>query len=207
VPGRTHVSIGLRAHSGWSALVVVAESDGFIRVLDRSRIELADHSVPGFPQPFHAAEPLPLVQAHDLVERCIETSRRMAERALRAAADDLRRRKYEVSACGILARSDRPLPPLDRILASHAMIHAAEGEMFREALLRGAKHCGIAALMIPERSVSDLAEKTLHLPFSDIRERMTYLGRELGPPWREDQKLATLAGWVALHHGDRTTSR
>jgi hypothetical protein len=196
------VSIGLRAHSGWSALVVVAGSGGSVSVLDRRRIELADPRVPGFPQPFHAAEPLPLKQAEELVRRCIETSRRMAEDALRAAVDDLRKRKYVVAACGIVVGSGRPLPALASILASHALIHTAEGEMFREALLHAANRCSVAARTIRERGAYDLAAEALCIPVADIQERIAHLGRQLGPPWREDQKLATLAGWVALPHGD-----
>jgi hypothetical protein len=33
----------------------------------------------------------------------------------------------------------------------------------------------------------------------ELKGRLTELGRQLGPPWREDQKLATLVAWLALN--------
>jgi len=190
--------LGARAHSGWAVLVAVAESGGSIRVVDRRRIELADPAVPGFPQPYHAAEPLSLTDAEKLLERCLATSRRLAEQAFRAAVGELESSGYEVAACGVLARAGRPLPPLASILASHALIHTAEGEMFRDALRHGVDQCGLAAAALRERDAWDHAAGLLRFKAADLQRRIGELGRDLGPPWREDQKLATLGGWVAL---------
>jgi len=194
----TRAALGARAHSGWAILVAVAGSARFIRVLDRRRISLADPAVPGFPQPYHAAEPLPLQQAEQLVRRCVEASGRLAEQAFRAAIIDLRTKGYEVTACGILVRLGRPLPPFAKIIASHALIHTAEGVMFRDVLRHGAERCGLTVSTTRERDARDHAAEVLGIPASDIQDRIQQLGRELGPPWREDQKLATLAAWVAL---------
>ena len=41
----THAALGLRAHSGWAALVAVAGTRGAPAVIDRRRIELADPTI------------------------------------------------------------------------------------------------------------------------------------------------------------------
>jgi hypothetical protein len=49
-------ALGLRAHTGWAALVVVAGSKRSPAVIQRKRIELADRDVPGSMQPYHHAQ-------------------------------------------------------------------------------------------------------------------------------------------------------
>jgi hypothetical protein len=197
-PPFSRAAIGLRTHSGWAVLVAVSQSAGSIDVLDRRRIELADSAVPGFPQPYHAAETLDIAEADKLVRGCIEGSRRMAGLALTKAIKDLLQRRFKVTACGLVAGSGRPLPSLDRILASHALIHTTEGEMFREAVRFGAKRRGLGFKTIQDRDAYVQAAGALHISTADIQGRIVELGQKLGPPWREDQKLATLAAWVAL---------
>src|SRR5712692_6591255 len=100
-------ALGARAHSGWAAVVAVAQSDGTPVVIDRRRIELATRAVPGFPQPYHAAEKLSLNRAEKLVDDCIEAARRQGHEAFGELAADLSARGYAVTACGILAGSGR----------------------------------------------------------------------------------------------------
>ena len=44
-------AIGLRAHSGWAALVVVAGHPHFPEVIARKKIELVDATIPGAKMP------------------------------------------------------------------------------------------------------------------------------------------------------------
>src|SRR5262245_58392432 len=115
----TQAALGARAHSGWAALVAVTQADGVLAVIERRRIDLATRAVPGFPQPYHAAEDLPLIRAEKLVNDCVEAAGRLAQEAFAAAIRDLGVRGYRVVGCGILAGSGRSLPPLEKILASH----------------------------------------------------------------------------------------
>jgi hypothetical protein len=178
-------AFGLRAHSGWAALVAAGES----AVVERSSIQLADAAVPGFPQPYHAAELLPPDAAGCLIDRCVECARELAGQSLRDAIGGLRARGYQVVACGLLTASGRALPSLAEILGSHALLHAAEGEMFRDALRYGAARCGLPVVELRERDARAQLEK------------VNDFGRDLGPPWREDQKLAAVAALHALALG------
>ena len=203
-------ALGLRVHSGWAALVALSGPLATPAVLMRRRIELVDRDSPGGKQPFHAARGLPLDAAQELVGRALDGATRMASGALAAAAGELRRQGAGSIACGILQSAARPLPPLPAVLASHALVHTAEGELFRDALARAAAGEGVAALgalrilrilrifRIKERELLDRCTARLGVGAAGLERHLAELGRTLGPPWRQDEKLATLAAWLAL---------
>ena len=191
-------AFGLRVHSGWAALVAVAGPRAAPAVLARRRIELVDRAVPGGSQPFHAARLLPLDAAQELLGGSLDGATRMAQDALAAAAGELRRQGHEVIACGVIQSSARPLPALAAVLASHALVHTAEGELFRDALAAAADGQGVPVLRIRERELLDRCTAQLGLDAAGVERHLAALGRRLGPPWRQDEKLATLAAWLAL---------
>jgi len=191
-------ALGFRAHSGWAAVVVVSGTAAAPVILDRRRIEIAEPKVRGSKQPFHAAEPLPFKDAEQLIRRCTKSTNGLAERAVRGVVDDAQGKGYRVAGCGMLTASGRPLPDLAAILASHALIHAAEGEMFRQALIRASEGCGLPVTKVRERELLERAETALRTPAEKLQRRLADLGRPLGPPWTQDEKLATLAALLAL---------
>ena len=191
-------AVGLRAHSGWAALVAVAGSPASLAVVARRRIEIADAAISGSKQPFHAAEPMPFQDAEKYLKRCADSTQRLAREALQAAIDGLRDRRYEAAGCGIIVGSGRVLPELRAILASHALIHTAEGEFFRQALVEAGKHCGLPIVGVKERELYERAPAQLHIPVDKLERRIAELGRSIGPPWTQDQKYAALVAWMAL---------
>jgi hypothetical protein len=84
------------------------------------------------------------------------------------------------------------------VLASHALIHTADGELFREAILHASARCGLTEFVIKEKGLLDGAGKAFRLEPAEILRRITELGRPLGAPWSQDEKLSTLAAWLAL---------
>jgi hypothetical protein len=189
-------ALGFRVHSGWAALVAVAGSPP--TVIDRRRIAIADPAIAGSMQPFHAAEGLASAKAERLIQRCSESTQRLARGALGAAIDRLRQTGHEVVGCGVLLGSGRPLPPLPQLLASHALIHTAEGEFFRDAVVDAAGHCGLAVTGVKERELLARAAADLRTSADDLQRRLAELGRAVGPPWQQDQKQAALVAWLAL---------
>ena len=199
----TPAAIGLRPHSGWAALIVVAGSVRSPEVVARRRIEIADPTIPGSKQPYHAAEELELRQAANLLARCERASGDLARRAFRKELDGLRNEGRVVAACGLLLSAGRPLPPLESILASHALIHTADGEHFRNALAAAAESHGLALTRVRERELFAVASEKLGVPADNFTGRLAEMGKPLGPPWTQDQKLATLVGWLALAGGPK----
>lgn len=186
------LAFGLKAHSGWAALVAVAEERGALTVAARRRLELIDPADAHWSkQPYHAAEGLDPDEARDVVARGIAAARQIAARELRAAVEELQNEGRKVAACAVLLGAPMPAWSVDEILAVHFRMHKAEGELFRNALVRAAEACRIRFVGIPENALATRADAELH-------ERIAALGKSVGPPWGKDQKEAALAAWLAL---------
>lgn len=191
------VTFGLKAHSGWAALVVLGKRGSNTVVVDRRRIELVE--VEWAKQPYHAAEDLKPAAARALVKRGIEAAHRIAIRELRAAVKRERGRDNEVTACAILAGNLMPEWSVEQILSVHFRMHQAEGVLFREALVGAAKECALKVIEIPEKMLMNYAAEALETPLSELPKKISVLGKSAGPPWGKDQKNAALAAMVAFH--------
>jgi hypothetical protein len=190
------VAFGVKAHSGWAALVVVGKRDGDLVVVDRRRIELVEDEWAR--QPYHAAEDLKPDAARDVVERGVEAAHRIAIREMREAVKREQQRQNEVTACTVLIGKPMPGWTVEEILAVHFRMHKAEGVLFRDALVRATRACGLRLVAIPEKLLAKHAERALGIPTSGLAKTITSLGKSVGPPWRKDQKDAALGALVAL---------
>lgn len=203
----SRTALGFRAHSGWAAVVAVGGSVGAPTVLDRWRIELADPAIRGSKQPYHAAVGLEKAVAGRFIRRCTAATNVMARRAVRGIMEDVQKKGCVVVACGNLLGSGRSPATLAAALASHVMLHTAEGEFYRDALERASRRFGLKVAGMRERDVLELATAILAIPSEQLQRKLSELGRLLGPPWRQDEKLATLAAWLALAEGSRSTTK
>ena len=77
---------------------------------------------------------------------------------------DLAGQGYRVEAAGILDASGRQGGSLVSILSSHALIHSADGEHFRNALAAAARRMGLAVHRVPARDLEVQAETGLRRP-------------------------------------------
>lgn len=188
-------AIGFRVHSGWASLVAVAGSPASPAVLDRRRIEIADRAIAGSSQPFHKAKDLGLSKSQAYLDRCADAAQELAKSALQKAISDLA--GHNVAGCAILLASGRPAQSLEATLASHAAIHTAEGEWFREVLACAVADCGLRCEKIREKELRDAAASAFSI--KDFDGWLQKIGKPLGPPWRKDEKYAAVAGWLVLH--------
>ena len=179
-------------------MVALAGPPDSPHVIDRRRIEIADTEIRGSKQPYHAAEPMDFPDAEAFLKRCARSTSRLAVHSLRSAIDDVRARGYQASDLGVTLGSGRPLPALKAILSSHALIHTAEGEFYREEMLKAGKRCGLSVLGVKERELFDRASLHFRMPLDELDRRVAELGKPLGPPWTQDQKCAALIAWLAL---------
>jgi hypothetical protein len=123
---------------------------------------------------------------------------RLALCTLQETAGALRGHGFLITGCGIVLASGRPLPPLEKILASHPMIHTAEGEFFRNAIREACRETRIAVMGVRERELFDLAAEKFNFPATRIKRQMDNLRRSAGTPWTADQKYASVAAFLAL---------
>lgn len=191
-------ALGFRVHSGWTSLVAISLEENLPVVLARQRPHLVQTFSYTFRQPYHTAAKMPIEEARSFLEKAREEARELAVRAIRAAEADVRQQGGKLASCALLLASGRPLPELQKILASHAMIHTADGELFREAILRAGEDCKLKMATIRERELLTRASPDLGLRANIAAKRVADLGKTVGPPWSQDEKLAALAAWISL---------
>jgi hypothetical protein len=202
-----HAALGFRAHSGWTSLVALSLEKDQPRILVRQRPKLVETFTYEFRQPYHTAEKMPLDRAREFVSRIESGAKRLAEGVIHPIQTDLRKQGYELTCFGLPLASAKPLPSLDKILRSHALIHSADGELFRRALIHASGRCNLAAFTIKERELFAVACKTLSIKNEDLIGRLTALGKLVGSPWAQDEKFATLAAWLALFSRNANAGR
>lgn len=161
--------MGFSVHTGWAAGVLLAA--GPPRLLDRRRVELAAPA-PEARFIYHRSAEAP-ARAGTLIEAAAAEAAARAGRFLSdlaAAWPDL--------ALVVALPVPRALPPLERILAAHPLLHAAEGELFRTGLAEGAARAGLELRRVVPGSLPRLGTP--------------------GPPWGQDQRVAAALAWAAL---------
>jgi hypothetical protein len=169
LPGM-RAAIGFSVHTGWAAAVALGGPKATL--LARERVVLADSDYGRFV--YHAAQETPAF-ARQMVKESRQVAERRGTRALRdlvAALDG-----HRVVAV-VLPPAKRELPPLDKILASHSLVHSAEGELFRSALVKAAGRAGLAVVELAPAALPALAVD--------------------GPPWGKDQRTAAALAWAGL---------
>lgn len=195
-------AIGFSVHTGWAGLVAIAGPLVAPQVIDRRRVELLDG--PDADQRrfvFHAASELALQSARQLVDRTTTAVRKATLKGLRAALAELSESGVRPALAGILAGGKPPTGTLAAILASHAAIHAAEGELYRQAIVLACQECGLAARLVPARDAANQLAEVAGLSPGKIESHLAGLRAVVGAPWGQDQKLAMLAAWCALADG------
>jgi hypothetical protein len=191
-------AVAFRAHSGWAGMVVLEGSLKAPRVLQRRRLELADRAVEGSCQLYHTAGKMSWADAQAFIEERTETSTHMAEGAIRKLIAELGAKGFRLSGACVLQASGRALPGLQSILASHPLIHTAEGEFFRRVLRDGCVVCGVSVCGIREKELVGIAAARLRLSESEVEGGAAEFGKLIGPPWGQDEKLCAIAAWVVL---------
>lgn len=191
-------ALGIRCHSGWAASILLCEDGNAPAVLDRRRLQLCDSAIEGSKQPFHTAEPMAFAKAESFIARCEAATDMLAGAGIQALLRIATAKNLKLNSCGILSASGRKLPSLKEILASHALIHAAEGEFYRDGIARACELAGLKVVRTRERDLLRQAADQTGLTEAALGAQVSGWGKQLGSPWTADQKLAALAAWIAL---------
>ena len=177
-------AIGLVPHTGWAWLVRVAGSRGAPRVERRDRVVVCD-VLDG--QLYHLAAE----RARDR-ERFVASRRAAAIDQARAALRD----HVDGARAAIVLGKHAQLAPVDRIVAAHPMIHAAEGELWRAIF---AEACAAAGLEVTRAEAGTLR------PLLGKRHAASAIAaflddgkRTCGSPWSREPQDAALGAWTVL---------
>jgi hypothetical protein len=191
-------AIGFRVHSGWAAMVAVALEKAEPVVLVRQKLQLVKTFSFTYRQPYHTAEKMEPADAAAFVRSVEKESRELALTGIRALQQELGRVEYSLRGGSLLLAAGRKLPDFAKILASHALIHTADGELFRESLRFAGGRAKVTLNEIVERDLLRLASQHLGKRPESLKRKLTALGKSLGPPWTQDEKLSALAAWLVL---------
>ena len=191
-------AIGFRVHSGWAAAVVVCGPVDAPVVVDRRKIQLVKTYTYTFRQPYHTAAKMPSADAVKFIRGAQSDATRLAVASLRSLQADLAEGEFKLARGALLLASGRALPGLQQILASHALIHTADGELFRHSLQRACANCDLPMEGIREKELFVKASNVLGVQPAALKRRVAALGKALGPPWSQDEKFAALGAWLTL---------
>ncbi len=191
-------ALGFRMHSGWGVVVAVSGDANSVEVMERRRIVTTDPRTPGANQPYHYAASLELPGSESYLANCEAVSERLALAAVGEVVRELDASHYRIVGAAVLLASGRTLPSLSKILASHALIHTAEGEFFRNAVRKACERLKISVTAIRERDLDEQAKTAFGNAASRVQRRISSLGSSIGPPWTKDHKSAALAASMIL---------
>jgi hypothetical protein len=191
-----NIAFGLKAHSGWAALIVLGIDKGELLVVDRRRIELVDEE--WHKQPYHAAEELPTNEARRVVEEGVKSAYLISRKEIAAAVKRAEKLGHRIIGCGVLMGQSMPDWTVEQILAVHFRMHKAEGVLFREALAQAAIENKVRLVRVPEKELSEFALKSLGRTADKLEAKIAELGKSVGAPWGRDQKDSAMAAMIAL---------
>jgi hypothetical protein len=195
---RDRAALGFSVHTGWAALMALGGTARAPAILERMRVELLDGSDPSKPRfVYHAAQEIALAAAARLVREVTEISRARAKTALQGVVERLKERNYDVVASGIIV-ANRPISAdLGAIVKSHALIHSAEGALFRGAMKHASESLKIRVVEVPTGELETRASPLLGVSTNELPERLVAIGRAAGRPWSKDQRDSFLAALLA----------
>jgi hypothetical protein len=189
--------LGFRVHSGWAAAVVLCGPADAPVVVDRRKLRLVKTFTYTYRQPYHTAKEMQCPDAIKFIRSVQSDAKRLAESSLRSLQAELG--DFKIVRGALLLASGHALPEIEKILASHALIHTADGELFRDSLRAACEACDLPVEGIREKELFAAASsKALGIQPAALKRRIAAFGKALGPPWSQDEKFAALAAWLTL---------
>jgi hypothetical protein len=196
VPQR-RIALGFVTHTGRAAVIAVAGPADSPEIIAKTRIDVATTFEEG--AVYHTGQELPLERARALVE---SSERRFIALARAELAALVAKLGAKVVAAGMVAPADKSLPPLEKILKSHALVHTAEGELYRRVFVEAGAALGVRPGRVPPDQLAKRAAAALELTPAKLDAKLAALGKASGRPWAADQKQGALVAWLALATGD-----
>jgi hypothetical protein len=189
------VILGFRPHTYWTPVVALTGHREAPSVLVRQRLVFAAGAERGV---YHQAAEAVAANAEALIAR-VRSAVKANARSGVAQVVGLLARDGERPAIAVVPTGGRRIPAqLAEIIRSHTLQHAAEGEFYRDVVAAACVDLGLDVRRPVEGELQALACDHLGLDRAALNGKLKAMGSTLGPPWSEDQRLATLAAWLQL---------
>jgi hypothetical protein len=184
------IGLGWRVHS-WRALVVAVRGPPTCpEIVHRQEITLVDDE--STREPYHAAWAVPIEEVPALIGSVERAAAAAAAEAMEALVSSF----GPVGAVGVVGGNRKVPSELTRRLASHAMVHASERDLYEQAVIRGAAIVGLLVTTVP--ATGRLFAEAADVLGVELEPALASQGTSVGRPWRKDHREATVAALVAL---------
>jgi len=197
-----YVALGLKVRTGRAAVVAVAGPAKTSRIVGKTRIDVAVSFEEG--AVFHACQELPSDKARERIESSRRIFTKRAEEGLAAFVAEL---SLKVRAVGMGVKAIKPLPPLESILKSHPLVHAAEIDLYRSVFGDACSAVGTRPAMYPVDALTKRIAAALAWTTARVAVHLAAMGKASGRPWAAEQKEAALAAWLALAASETARDR
>lgn len=198
----TNICVGFKAHMGWVNAVGVNQGARKLLPLFAHRVDLINSEEREVLEPYHVAggiHGLGRVSRPNDPEAIIARGRQQqvkdAEKQLRLFHRELAKEGLAWTSSVVLTGRGK-MGDLDRVLASHALIHVAEGEAIRDAT-----RAALDALAIPwhnrdEKTVLEAASKRLKCGANEVGVMVKSLKPQAATTWGKEERVIALAAWL-----------
>jgi hypothetical protein len=200
---RSHAAIGLTVKSGWAAAVLLTGLPAPLSVADSRRIELSDPAIPEARQPYHDGFATARSSGPEL-SRLLGSVRKFGRTSVTKLIQEHNAAGYHLAGVGIVVGS--LIDPKD-IANEHIRIHAFEGQLFRSVVEEAARECALPYSIWRARDLYGAAVEDLRQPEQHLRSTVSAMRAGVAGSWRSEQKAATVAAWLMLATGRRTSAR
>lgn len=198
------LSLGVCTHMGWATVTAVRLEGGRPAAVRTFRLETGDPDDRASLEPYHRAGgyegakrvPAPPDPAK-VVNAGLRKQRHHTDKRLRELLSTLKVWPQPPGCGALFVGRGRTASSLERILASHAQIHVAEGNAVRDAVRRAFARQHIPLLEVDRKSLFDQAASRLSLDENTLDRHLKSLQPDNGGPWRQEERHCALAAWLA----------
>jgi len=188
----TPVAIGFRVKSGFAIAVALRGPAASPSPIARRIVELSDPKVTESRQPYHHG-----FFTHETDARAIAKRVKVVERCARESVADLLADESLAGCTGAALVVGSVIDPAT-VGNPHIRAHASEGQLFRTALQSALQAHGVRCDVIVEKRLGATATAGLKRRGADITRTVARFGKEIGGPWRAEEKAASTAAWLLL---------
>jgi hypothetical protein len=191
----TAAVLGFRPHTYWTTVVALAGNPQAPRILDRARIVFATGDERFV---YHQVAEMDAAAAEHRLAKVRAATQANAARGIAQLVGTLRKANLGVRLAVVPAARGKLAQSLADSVKSHTLIHAAEGDFYRDVVAQACVGLGLEVSRVAERELLLEASKSLGVHAVALEARLKTMGQIAGPPWSEDQRLATLAAWIGI---------
>ncbi|MFI5314556.1 MAG: hypothetical protein ACHQ6T_02565 [Myxococcota bacterium] len=188
-------SIGLKVSTGRAVVVVLRGTRVLPEMVVRYEISLSDPWLPESLHPYHQELGRSGTEGEEARVRGCRAAQASARSAIRGLVAEMKAHGLRPCGAVLVVRS---LGDPNAVTGAHARAHALEASLYGESAAQTLRECGVRVALQEEKTVKAWAVRELRQTARHADAMLKMFVRQVGTPWRSDEKEAALAAWVTL---------